>query len=69
MLLRKKLLKETPHIPRFKFNNVRQRFFKREEFERVVTLLPPYLQDFTWFGYMTGWRVKEIATLEWRGHC
>jgi hypothetical protein len=31
----------------------------------VVILLPPYLQDFTRFGYMTGWRVKEIVTLEW----
>ena len=31
-----------------------------------MTLLSPSLQDFTRFGYVTGWGVKEIATLEWR---
>jgi integrase len=32
----------------------------------VVSLLPDYLQDFARFGYLTGWRRKEISPLEWR---
>jgi hypothetical protein len=52
---RKNLLERIPHIPRFKVNNARQGFFEREEYERVVSFLPDYLQDFTRFGYLTGW--------------
>ena len=63
---RKKLLEKMPHIPRFKVENARQGFFERTEFERVVSYLPDYFQDFARFGYITGWRRKEIATLEWR---
>jgi integrase len=64
---RKKLIdKMPPHMPRFRVNNARQGFLEREEFERVVSFLPDYFKDFTRFGYLTGWRFKEIATLEWR---
>jgi integrase len=64
---RKKLIDRLPpHIPRFRVNNARQGFFEPDEVERVIALLPDYFKDFTRFGYLTGWRCKEIATLEWR---
>lgn len=31
----------------------------------LVEALPDYLQDFTRFGYITGWRKGEIASLLW----
>ena len=46
-------------------NNVRQGFFTVEEFEAVVTNLPDDLQDFCRFGFLTGWRKNEIASLRW----
>jgi integrase len=66
LAVRKKLLEKIPHVPRFKVNNARQGFFEREDFERVVSFLPDYLKDFSRFGYLTGWRRKEITRLEWR---
>ena len=29
--------------------------------------LPTGLKDGVWFAYHTGWRKREILTLEWRG--
>jgi len=63
---RKKLLQHIPHMPSFTFNNARQGFFEREEFDRVVACLPHYLQDFARFAYWSSWRKMEIASLEWR---
>jgi integrase len=61
---RKKLVERTPpHVSRFRVNNARQGFFEREDFERVVSCLPDYAQDFTRFGYLTGWQFGEISTL------
>jgi integrase len=31
----------------------------------VVAALPAYLQDFTRFAYLTGWRKGEIISLKW----
>jgi integrase len=63
----KKLIDRTPpHAPRFRVTNARQGFFERDDCERVVSFLPDYAQDFARFGYLTGWRFGEIATLEWR---
>jgi integrase len=31
----------------------------------MVALLPDYLKDLTRFAYHTGWRRKEIFTLQW----
>ena len=66
MAQRKKLVEVVPHIPRFPVHNARQGFFEKEDFERVVSFLPDYLQDFARFAYLTGWRFGEITTLEWR---
>jgi len=57
-----------PSIPRVRVlpeNNTRQGFFERPDLEAVVTALPAYLQDFTRFAYLTGWRKGEIISLRW----
>jgi integrase len=46
--------------------NERQGFFTDLEFRKVVEHLPVYLQDFARFGYLTGWRKGEIASLRWQ---
>jgi integrase len=45
--------------------NARQGFFNDEDFNAVATALPGYLSDFARFGYLTGWRKGEIASLRW----
>ena len=45
--------------------NARQGFFSDADFRAVMNNLPPYLQDFALFGYLTGWRRGEIASLGW----
>jgi integrase len=45
--------------------NARQGFFSDTEFRSVASNLPDYLHDFTRFGYLTGWRKGEIASLRW----
>ena len=45
--------------------NARQGFFLDIEFRALLGHLPEYLQDFTRFGYLTGWRKGEIASLRW----
>ena len=54
-----------PTIRHLHESNARQGFFERPEFEAVVAALPGYLQDFTRFAYLTGWRKGEIASLRW----
>jgi integrase len=45
--------------------NVRQGFFERGDFEKLVAALPEDLRDLARFGYLAGWRRGEIATLRW----
>lgn len=45
--------------------NARQGFFADAEFHAVREKLPEYLRDFVQFGYLTGWRKGEIASLRW----
>lgn len=54
-----------PKFPSLPEHNTRQGFFERDEFEAVVAYLPVYLWDFARFGYLTGWRKGEIASLTW----
>src|SRR5262249_6286052 len=64
--IEKKSLYSAPHIRHLsEKGNVRQGFFGELEFSRVVENLPVYLQDFARFGYLTGWRKGEIASLRW----
>ena len=55
----------TATLPRLPEQNVRQGFFERAEFERVVAALPEILRDVARFGYLTGWRRGEILSLRW----
>lgn len=45
--------------------NARQGFFVDADFHAVRDKLPEYLRDFVQFGYLTGWRKGEIASLCW----
>jgi integrase len=45
--------------------NARQGFFNDADFQALASKLPGYLQDFVRFGYLTGWRKGEIASLRW----
>jgi integrase len=53
-----------PKIPRLE-QRVREGFYERAEFETIVAYLPEDLQDFARWGYFTGWRKSEIASLRW----
>lgn len=46
-------------------NNARQGFVEVKDFEAIVSHLPEYLRDFSWFAYLTGWRKGELQTLAW----
>jgi integrase len=45
--------------------NERQGFFSEQEIRGVVANLPDALADFTLFGWLTGMRKGEIASLNW----
>jgi integrase len=45
--------------------NERRGFFAESEIRGVIANLPEYLRDFVLFGYLTGMRRGEIASLEW----
>ena len=45
--------------------NARQGFFADADFHALLGKLPAYLRDFVQFGYLTGWRKGEIASLRW----
>ena len=55
-----------PHIATLKECNVRRGFFENSAFLAMRDQLPEYLKGFATFGYKTGWRHSEIATLTWR---
>jgi integrase len=46
-------------------NNARKGFFSGPDFRLLLSHLPVYLQDYTLFAYLTGWRKSEIASLTW----
>jgi hypothetical protein len=54
-----------PRVKLFAEHNARQGFVERTDFDSVVSRLAPYLQDYTWFAYGSGWRKAEVATLAW----
>ncbi len=49
-------------------DNVRKGFFTEPEIRRVLARLPPDLADFVLFGWCTGMRKGEIASLRWTDH-
>lgn len=63
---RQRVLTSCPYIRRLsEAGNVRQGFFSEVEFRSVASSLPKPLNDFALFGYLTGWRKHEIASLTW----
>ena len=64
--IRNKQLSVAPFIPRLsEIGNERQGFFETADFEAVISHLPEYLQDFSRFGFVTGWRKGSIESLRW----
>ena len=62
----RKHLSTAPQIRRLsEKGNARQGFFADADFHAVRDKLPEYLRDFVQFGYLTGWRKGEIASLRW----
>ena len=54
-----------PTIRRLPEKNTRQGFFEAEEFTAVCAGLPPVLQDFLQFAYLTAWRPGDLKALRW----
>ena len=52
-------------IPSLRSQNVRQGFWEPEEFKRLLAAAPDWLADVAGFGYLTGWRKKEVLELTW----
>ena len=54
-----------PHIPVLKEANARKIFFEPDQFQAIYYHFPEPAQPIIKFGYITGWRLKEIMTLQW----
>ncbi len=52
-------------VPMLEEKNTRTGFATRPQIETIIAVLPDWLQDFTRFGYITGMRKGEIASLRW----
>lgn len=66
LALRQKRITAAPWIRRLsEAGNRREGFLEPAEVEALVAALPVDLQDFTRFGYLSGWRKGEIASLTW----
>jgi len=55
-----------PDIPMLKEAPPRAGFFEPEQFQAVLRRLRPEIKPVALFGYETGWRLREIITLQWR---
>ncbi len=65
LAIQRKKLRTAPIIRRLsEKGNRREGFFEANEFEAVLSNLPDYLNGFTHFGYLSGWRKGEIASLQ-----
>jgi integrase len=58
-------LQRRPYIRSLPEPKARRGFFERDEYERIVTELPPPVDDIARFAYISGWRREEIRTLRW----
>jgi integrase len=57
---------QIPDIPMLQEAPPRSGFFEADQFQMVLRHLPVAIQPVALFGYETGWRLREIITLEWR---
>jgi integrase len=58
-------ISNVPYIPVPKVTAVREGFLKRGELDALLAELPEYLRPVTLFGFMTGWRKREVLNLKW----
>jgi integrase len=66
LALRAERLSHAPHIALLAENNARTGFVEHAEFVAIREQLPDHLKDPIAFLYLTGWRVSEMMSLEWR---
>src|SRR5208337_4667969 len=66
LAVRARKVSEAPHIAIPREDNARQGFLTHAEFERLHAALPDDLKDVVEFLYLSGWRVGEARSLEWR---
>ena len=59
-------LTSAPYIPLLEENNSRRGFLDHGGFLALREALPKHLKDPVTFLYLSGWRVSEMRTLEWR---
>lgn len=59
-------LGSAPYIPLLEENNSRRGFLDHGSFLAMRDGLPAHLKDPVTFLYLSGWRVSEMRTLEWR---
>lgn len=59
-------LASAPYIPLLEENNSRRGFLDHGGFLALRDGLPAHLKDPVMFLYLSGWRVSEMRTLEWR---
>jgi integrase len=59
-------LGSAPYIPLLEENNSRRGFVDHGRFLALRDALPAHLKDPVTFLYLSGWRVSEMRTLEWR---
>ncbi|MHC4619729.1 MAG: tyrosine-type recombinase/integrase, partial [Planctomycetota bacterium] len=63
--VKQKIVNRAPTIEMLKERNVREGFVERADFEALAKHMPEYLRDFARFGFLVGWRLREIASLSW----
>lgn len=66
LALRAGKVEHRPYIPTIEVHNTRQGFFEEPEFRAVCVHLPTDIQPVIEFAYLTGWRRREILSLQWR---
>lgn len=59
-------LSTSPYISMLDENNARQGFLHHANFLTLRNALPDYLKDPVMFLYLSGWRVGEMRSLQWR---
>src|ERR1700746_3180700 len=59
-------LSSAPYIALLEENNSRRGFLDHGSFLLLREALPKHLKDSVTFLYLSGWRVSEMRTLEWR---
>jgi integrase len=65
---RKRIISRPVYVRKLEENNARSDFFEPIEVARLITFLPNYLQDYTRYAYISGWRKNECATLTWEDY-